>query len=101
VTSHHEGLLAERKCGDLLAARKKAPALITVGGQTWIVNVSYQSNPPATLADLGNDWLKLAAVPEEIFEQALAETNPSTSGIIMRHEVAERGKGPVMNYPHD
>jgi hypothetical protein len=47
--------------------------------------------------DQSSQWQKLAAVPEEIFEQALREPNASTSGIIMRHEVAERSPAAVFD----
>ena len=48
--------------------------------------------------DQSSQWQKLAAMPEEVFERALAEPNPSTDAIIMRHDVAERPvRGLVMN----
>ena len=40
---------------------------------------------------------RLAAVPEELFEQALTEPHPSTSSIITRHEAAERPPALVTN----
>jgi hypothetical protein len=42
-------------------------------------------------------WQRLAAVPDDIFEQALAEPNASTDAIIMRHEVTQRPPRKVMN----
>lgn len=84
-------LRAERKCGQMLADMDKLkgrPEKASTATRLSDVGVSY---------DQSSQWQKLAAVPEEIFEQALAEPNPSTSGIIMRHEVMERPRGLVMN----
>jgi len=39
--------------------------------------------------DQATTWERLAAVPDEVFEQALAEPNASTAGIITRHEVMD------------
>ena len=36
-------------------------------------------------------------MPEDLFEEALAEPNPSTSAIITRHEVTDRPRGLVMD----
>lgn len=91
-------LRAERKCGQMLAGREMA-----TGGQPYRSDRPTGSDHPKPLADLGiskqqsSDWQKLAAVPSELFEQALAEPNPSTAGIITRHEVATRGPVPAMD----
>ena len=81
-------LRAERKCGHMLAEREMH------GGDRR----SASRSDDLTLKDYGvskqqsSDWQKLAAVPAEIFERALSEPNPSTTGIIMRHEVAIAGR---------
>jgi len=94
-------LRAERKCGEQLAAREKVNGgRGTPSNQHQSVVASDHPRPP-TLGDLGiswqqsSDWQKLAAVPEHIFEQALSEPNPSTTGIIAQHEVRERGPAPA------
>ena len=91
-------LRAEKECGNRLHQREMAK-----GGRppkTPNIASGVFDEPPQTLADLGispkqsSDWQKLAAVPDEIFEQALREPHPSTAAIFMRHEVAERGPEP-------
>jgi len=98
-------LRAERKCGQMLADMKAAGQMAK-GGSPYHKPTGYVVEPVETdevLADWkitkrqSHDWQKLAAVPEELFEQALAEPNASTTGIIMRHEVAERPPGLVMD----
>lgn len=79
-------LRAERKCGQILAEREMH------GGDRR----SSSAGSNLKLSDLhisgdqSSQWQRLAAVPDDIFEQALSEPNASTAGIITRHEVAER-----------
>jgi hypothetical protein len=93
-------LRAERKAGQLLAGMDKAKA--APGNQyTGPVKPSDRSTP--TLRDLGvskqqsSDWQKLAAVPQEEFDAALADkaTMPTTAGII--RATAEPKQNPVNN----
>ena len=87
-------LRAERKAGALLAEREKA-----TGGQPYQGSTGRSARPVETLSDLGiskqqsSDWQRLAAVPEEAFESALADPDekPTTAGIIGR----ERKQEPV------
>ena len=82
---------AERKAGELLAERVMAR-----GGRPAENRSPDVTGLPEPLRDINvskrqsADWQRLAAVPEPLFEQGLAEPNPSTTGIIMRHEVAQR-----------
>jgi hypothetical protein len=77
-------LRAERKAGELLAQMEKAN-----GKRIDLVERGDQVSRP-TLRDLGitkdqsSDWQKLAKVPQDEFEAALADktTKPSTNGII-------------------
>ena len=99
--AHEIRLRAERKCGELLAVREKVNGgRGTPSNQHQSVVASDHPRPP-TLGDLGiswqqsSDWQKLAAVPEDVFEEALDEPNPSTTGIIARHEARERGPAPA------
>jgi len=90
-------LRAERKCGKLTAELPTAQGHrsdLTSKGDPSKLGALKQAG---ISRDQATTWERLAAVPEEIFEQALAEPNPSTSSIITRHEVAERGPGLVMN----
>jgi hypothetical protein len=92
-------LRAERKCGKMLTAQAESGERQMPGGNRR----SSSDDPRMKLDDYGisydqsSQWQKLAAVPEDLFEQALAEPNPSTTAIIMRHEVAERPAGLVMS----
>jgi hypothetical protein len=80
-------LRAERKCGELDKVREKAR-----GGQPYQATGSTAEpvERTPTLADLGiskrqaHDWRRLADVPVEQFEQALADptVRPTTAGII-------------------
>jgi hypothetical protein len=89
-------LRAERKCGQMTA---QPP---TAQGQRSDLTSDHAGSKLEALSQAGisrrqaTAWERLAAVPEDLFEQALAEPNPSTAGIITRHEVAERGPLPVM-----
>jgi hypothetical protein len=86
-------LRAERKCGQMLAD----------GGDRADRGRPTKMSDERTLSDLNisrnqsSQWQKLAAVPDDVFEEALAEPNASTAGIIMRHEVMERPPGLAMN----
>lgn len=79
-------LRAERKAGELLAVTEKAKP----GGDMRPEHRSPRStNAPPTLRDLGiskdqsSNWQRLAQVPAEQFEAALAAPEkPSTTGII-------------------
>jgi|SRR3954453_3725052 hypothetical protein len=83
-------LRAERKAGELFAEREKAKgAAGNPGGRgATIVRSSDDTAHPQTLQELGiskqqsSDWQRLAAVPEEQFEAALAnpDEKPSTAG---------------------
>jgi transcriptional regulator with XRE-family HTH domain len=87
-------------------ADMKAAGKMAKGGAPYHKPTGYVVEPVETDEKLGDwkvtkrqshEWQKLAAVPEDLFEQALAEPNASTSGIITRHEVAERGPVPAMD----
>jgi hypothetical protein len=86
-------LRAERKCGQLLAVQ------IEHGGdrRSSSAGSNLKLKDLNISGDQSSQWQKLAAVPADLFEQALSEPNPSTSGIITRHEVAERPGGLVMD----
>lgn len=79
-------LRAERKAGELLAKTEKAKG----GRPTKTAGVDPEVNRPPTLKDLGvsedqsRQWQRLADVPEEQFEAALADParKPTTAGII-------------------
>jgi hypothetical protein len=84
-------LRAERKCGQMTAQLTTAP-----GHRSDLTSEDAPSklaalNRAGISRDQATSWERLAAVPEDVFEQALAEPNPSTSSIITRHEVAQRG----------
>jgi hypothetical protein len=88
-------LRAERKAGKLLRRMEKAKGSLRRGTTT----LPREETP--TLRDLNitkkqsSDWQKLADVPEQEFEAALADptTKPTTSGIISAN--AEPKQGPV------
>jgi hypothetical protein len=92
-------LRAERKCGQKLTEIDRIPGRRTdltsshEGKRSFAEECERSRISPKQ----AENWQKLAAVPEDLFEQALAEPNPSTSGIITRHEVLERPLGLVMN----
>jgi hypothetical protein len=98
-------LRAERKCGQMLTDMKAAGQMAK-GGSPYHKPTGYVVEPvekDEMLADWkitkrqSHEWQKLAAVPDDLFEQALSEPNPSTSAIITRHEVEDRPRGLVMN----
>jgi hypothetical protein len=80
------GLRAERRAGELLKQMKKAEA----GRKPR--NWSSASTDSKTLAGLGvsnyqsSKWQKLADVPQDDFEKALAQDFPSTTGIVKAAE---------------
>ena len=83
---------AERKCGQMLAgggdrAERGRPAKMSDDRTLSDFNISRNQS---------SQWQKLASVPDDLFEQALAEPNASTAAIITRHEVTERRPLPVM-----
>jgi hypothetical protein len=86
-------LRAERKCGQLLTVQ------IEHGGdrRSSSAGSNLKLKDLNISGDQSSQWQRLAAVPEDLFEQALSEPNPSTSGIITRHEVTERPAGLVMD----
>jgi hypothetical protein len=96
ITKHQ--LRAERRCGELLKESSK--------NETRQKSGKYPRNgnpvaPLPKLADLGiskqqsSDWQKLAAVPEETFEELRQEDFPSTAELIRGEaEVV----GPVSRY---
>ena len=85
-------LRAERKAGRLLAEREKAKG-IRLEGRSPGGDYRRSDDPTTeTLADLGiskqqsANWQRLATVPDDKFELALASpTKPSTNGIIAAH----------------
>ena len=88
---------AERKCGALLSQRQMAPPGMPPKNTSEVTR-----DLPKPLADLGishdqsSEWQKLAAVPDNTFEQAFNEpgTRPSTSGIIARYEAEKPRRHP-------
>jgi hypothetical protein len=80
-------LRAERKAGQLLRDMEKAKGVLRQGVE---LPRSTDTTTGKTLAELGvskdqsSNWQKLADIPEEQFEAALADvtTKPTTSGII-------------------
>ena len=90
-------LRAERRCGLMSAELPRSQ-----GHRSDLTS----EDPPSKLAalkragisrDQATTWERLAAVPEDLFEAALREPLPSTSGIIMRHEVEQRPAGLAMD----
>jgi len=75
---------AEKKTGELLAESKRRGERHPQGGDQ-----QAKSRRPI-LSDLGisrdqsSQWQKLADIPEEQFEAALAEGRPSTAGILRK-----------------
>ena len=96
-------LRAERECGKRLTITREAGEMAKGSPGNQHTGPLDRHEGSKTLSDMGisydqsSQWQKLAAVPEEMFEQALAEPNASTEAIIMRHEVAERPPRKVMN----
>jgi hypothetical protein len=92
-------LRAERRCGQMLADREMAAP--RGSNQYQKQEVSDDPTHPKTLPELGisrdqsSQWQKLAAVPEPMFEAALAEPNPTTSGISTRWRWPNRTGGPL------
>ena len=78
-------LRAERKAGELLKATEKAQ-----GRQAKPNPATGAAVSPPTLTELGvsekqsRNWQKLVGVPQEKFEEALADPTckPSTSGVV-------------------
>ena len=100
-------LRAERRAGQLLKEMEKAsagrpPKNRSSGTTDLEVGSPDTTPPPRTLKDMGiskdqsSKWQKLADVPEEKFEEALADTSapPSTANIIRQHEKASGGPEP-------
>ena len=91
-------LRAERRAGQLLAARMKAK-----GGQPKNPS-QHASTSPAALANLGIShdqsarWQKLAAIPDLDFEATFATSDrkPSTASLIAAHKAKERAEAPVI-----
>jgi hypothetical protein len=81
-------LRAERRSGELLAETKH-------------LGRPQKVSPRATLSDLSisrdqsSDWQKMAEVPEEEFEAALAGEKPSTAGIVALADPARKRATPV------
>ena len=98
-------LRAERKAGALLSEREKAKgAAGNPGGRgAPIVRSDDDTAHTPTLNDLGiskqqsSDWQRLADVPEEQFEEALADRSrkPTTAGLIREHTPPEPERVPV------
>lgn len=84
---------AERKAGDMLSKmdkvknqHEKCPSDDTRGTLSGM-GISY---------DQSSNWQKLAAVPDDQFEEHLADPKPSTNGIIRRAEAKANGEpGPM------
>jgi hypothetical protein len=89
-------LRAERRAGQLLKKVEKAKGALRRGN-----TMSPRGDDASTLANLGvskkqsSDWQKLADVPDQQFEAALADptAKPTTAGII--RATAEPGADPV------
>ena len=85
-------LRAERRMGQLLKEMEKAAGARGTGSNQHRKVRSNDTTPP-TLSDLGisktqsSHWQKLADVPEDKFEKALADMSapPSTAGIIRQY----------------
>lgn len=83
-------LRAERRAGQILAETQKAKGAARPGGRPTPCKES-SALPERTLADEGishrqsSDWQKLASVPKETFDKAVAEPRATTSGIIAAH----------------
>jgi hypothetical protein len=81
---------AERKTGELLRQTKKNGERAAPAGNLKRGPKSAETTSETTLADLGiskdqsSDWQKLAEIPKEKFEEALANpyVMPSTAGIL-------------------
>lgn len=86
-------LRAERRTGELDKQREKARGAAEPGTNRGATRLNGGTGSPPTLRDLGiskrqaHDWRKLADVPEEQFEAALADPTqmPTTAGIIRQH----------------
>lgn len=93
-------LRAERKCGQLDKQRDKPR-----GRRTDLLPEGKEVGGPPTLRDLGvsdkqaHNWRKLAAVPQELFEDALADPDrkPTTAGIIAATTPPQPDVVPVSN----
>jgi hypothetical protein len=94
-------LRAERRCGQLLRQREKAKgAQGNPGGQGAPI-VRSDGVTTQTLSDIGvskqqsSDWQKMADIPDDDFEAALAVAGPkpTTGGVIAAH--AEPKPSPV------
>jgi len=80
-------LRAERKAGKILREQEKAKGAAEPGTNR---GSTRSPNGTASLAELGvskkqsSDWQRLAEMPQELFEQALADPDrkPTTAGII-------------------
>ena len=92
-------LRAERKAGSLLAESEKARP---PGSNQHQLRSSRPTDPP-TLRDLGvskqqsSDWQRLADIPKDEFEEALADRSrkPTTAGLIREHTPPEPERVPV------
>lgn len=79
-------LRAERKAGELLAKRDMH------GGDRRSRSAGPILKPLGISPDQSSQWQRLAEVPAEEFEEALADEAwaPSTTGIIERHQAVSR-----------
>ena len=109
IRRENSRLRAEKRCGELLwemKEREERAAQGSTGGHnkkrtsdrpTFASNVEPGQTPPPTLAELGiskqqsADWQKLAAIPEDQFEEMVEnEPKPTTAGLIAKSSIAAK-----------
>jgi len=93
---------AERKCGELLADLPKNKGA-AFEGNPGKGDARLPEGTTQTLADLGiskrqsSEWQKLAAVPEEDFEAAIAEQEVPSAGGVLNHRAQGTGQNEVVH----
>lgn len=84
---------AERRSGQMLKEMMEMGFIQSVGKPSQKMSddtTIKKLNDFNITRDQSSEWQKLAEIPEKVFEAALAENHPSTSGIIAQHETAMR-----------